>query len=264
MPASHITLAQDERFLNSDVKSHPISATQSTHRAVIEKAITNGAIRYLHGCEGRVDDFVQRHFSFAGAIKIHAHAIGWDLVRVPVNIIWSFANILFSLVAFLANLFRLRRLHDLIKKIPPCLETDMDRQISWLVITELLQLPHEQGAKRSNKDALMEEIMRDPALRQLINEELDAFEGVSNTPDFRSKLDQKLAEYGATRTGTADLASNAILLISSKAALGTASFGGLSAGSAVSASIAHFVAASNFWLGSMIGSYRGFKFEVQL
>lgn len=223
--------------------------------AIINEAVANGAIRYIHGCESRIDDFVRRHYSFRGALRIHAHAVGWDILRVPVNIFWSVANILLAVVGLLAGLVRLRKVQAWIKRVPPGLETDMDRQISWLVVTELLQLPHEHGGNRSERDALMEEIVKDSSLQRLLNEKLEAFERPSENPEFQRNLQAKLVEYAATRTGSADLASNAALLITSKIAMGQASFGTLSAGTAVSAAVAHSVAVSNFWLGSTIGSY---------
>lgn len=223
--------------------------------AVIKRAVTNGASRYIHGCERRIDEFVQSHYSFRGALNIHSHAFGWDIVRVPINIVWSVINIFLGIVGFVAGLVRLHGLRRWIGRIPPGLETDMDLQISWLVVTELLQLPHEHRGKRSERDALMEEILKDPSLRLILDQKLEAFEGPSRNPDFQQNLEAKLAEYGATRTGSADLSSNAALLITSKLATGQASFGTLSAGAAASAAVAKSIAVSNFWLGSTIGLY---------
>lgn len=229
--------------------------TETETKAIIQQAITSGADRYLRGCESRVDDFVRRHYSFRGALRTHAHAIGWDIVRVPINIIWSVAYLALMVMGYLAGLMRLRRLQRWLRRVPPGLVTDTDRQISWLVVTELLQLPHEHRNQKSLRDALMEEIVKEPSLQHLLNEKLEAFQGPSQDPEFRDKLQAKLAEYGATRTGSSDLVSNVTLLITSKAVLGQASFGALSAGTAASAAIAHSVAVSNFWLGSAIGAY---------
>ncbi|AZR41255.1 DUF6635 family protein [Marinobacter salarius] len=229
--------------------------TDDQINAVIRNAIENGARRYIQGCESRVDDFVRWHYSFQGSLGIHAHAVGWDVIRVPINIIWSLVNIILAFVGMLAGLARLKKLRAWINQIPPGLETDMDRQISWLVVTELLQLPHEHGGKRSEHDALMEEIVKDPSLRLLLDKKLDAFVALSKQPDFEKRLKAKLGEYGATRTASADLAGNAVLLVTSKIATGQAAFGTLGAGTAASAALAHSIAASNFWLGSAIGSY---------
>ncbi|WP_369827531.1 DUF6635 family protein [Hydrogenovibrio sp. SC-1] len=81
-------------------------------------------------CENRIDDFVSRHYSFRGALKIHSHALGWDVIKVPMNIIWSVVNIFLALLSFIAGLLNLKSLQNRIRKIPQGLETDMDRQIS--------------------------------------------------------------------------------------------------------------------------------------
>lgn len=224
-------------------------------RAVIERAITTGSKSYIRERESRIDEFVRHHFSFRGSLKIHRHALGWDMIRVPVNIIWSVVNIFLVLVGFLAGLLGRKKLQGFIKKFPLGLRTNMDRHINWLIVTELLELPAKEGQKVSKKDALMAEILKDQDLQSVFNEVLDAFSVPSNSPEFRAKLEAKLAEYGTTRTASSDLASNAILLVTSKAAFGQASFGTLGAGTAVSATLANSLAASNFWLGSTAGAY---------
>jgi len=228
---------------------------REVRKTIVERAITTGTIRYIFAREKKIDAFVKRHYTFRGALNMHSHALGWDLIRVPINIIWSVFTMVLALVAFIAKVIRLRRLHEFMKRIPPGLETDMDKEISWLLVTELLELPHKDGSRRSDKDALMEEVMKDPDLRRLLDEELECLVHLKDNPGFREELDRKLAEYGAIRTGAADLASNVVLLVSSKFALGQASFGALSAGSAVSASVAQTIAISNFWLGPTAGSY---------
>lgn len=228
---------------------------RSETEPVIREAIASAAAGYIQGCESRIDGFVQRHYSFRGALEVHSHAIGWDIIRVPLNILWSVANIFLAITAFLAGLLQLKKLAGWIKRIPPGLKTDLDRQISWLVVTELLQLPYEQGGKKSTRDALMEEILKDPSLQLLLNEKLAAFDGPSGDPQFQRRVNAKLAEYDSTRNGSADLASNVVLLVSSKLVMGETSFGALNAGTTVAAAVAHSVAVSNFWLGSTIGSY---------
>ena len=244
-------------LFQTEMHSNPLATrpSEAETESAIRAAVTNGATRYIHGCEMRIEDFVRRNYSFRGALRIHSHAVGWDVIRVPINIAWSVVNLLFAAVGLIASLLRLRRVRNWIGRIPPGLETDMDRQISWLVVTELLQLPYEHGGKRSERDSLMEEILKDLSLRQLIDQKLEAFEEPSKKPDFQRNLKAKLSEYGATRTGSSDAASNAALLITSKLAMGQASYGTIGAGGAVSTLVAKSIAVSNFWLGSTVGSY---------
>ncbi len=232
-----------------------VETDPEARKTVIENAITNASKRYILERNKKINGFVKRHYSFRGTLKIHSHAIGLDIIRVPINIIWSVINIILALLGFAARAFGADRLHRLIKKIPAGLETDMDKQINWLILTELLQLPHQQGDRHSSKDALMDEITRDPDLQHLIEVELESLDQVNDYPAFKQEIERKLAEYGSTRTGASELASNTVLLVTSKLAFGKVFFGALSAGVALSVSAAQSIAASNFWLGSTIGSY---------
>lgn len=222
---------------------------------IIQRAITRGTSRYIAARRMKVNAFVKNNYSFRGALRIHSHALGWDLIRVPVNVIWSIFNIVLAFASFISKRVGWKTLHERIGRIPPGLETDMDKEINRLIITELLELPYQDVGYISEKDALMQEIMRDPVLQRLLDKELGDLARLKDDPRLREELERKLKEYSATRLAAADLASNVLLLVSSKIALGNASFGVLSAGSAVSASIAQAMAVSNFWLGSVAGAY---------
>ena len=104
---------------------------REVRKTIVERAITNGTLRYIVAREQNIDAFVKRHHTLRGALNIHAHALGWDLIRVPINIMWSVLNIVVALVACMAKVMRWRRLHAFLKRMPPGLETDMDREISW-------------------------------------------------------------------------------------------------------------------------------------
>ncbi len=238
--------------MNSQVSSEESNRTKTE---IIENAVSRGVARYIASRVDRIPGFVKQHYSLRGALRIHRHAFGWDLVRVPLNILWSVVKFILAGLGLLAKVTGLKRVAAYIKRIPPGFETAMDRQIKWLVITELLELPYVDGSRKSDNDALMAEIMKDPDLEDLIDDELDHINGAQDETAFRKNIERKLAEYGTTRTGTADLASNVMVIISSKLALGQVAFGALSAGSAVAAYLAHYMAVSNFWLGPTIGAY---------
>jgi hypothetical protein len=236
--------------------NQPIQENQlPTRESIVEEAVTHGVSRYILRREKKIDTFVKEHYSFKGSLKIHAHALGWDLIKVPVNIMWSVVKVVLALVGFVAKLLKWPYIQEKIRQIPPGLKTDTDRQIKWLIFTELLELPYSNGEQTSDKDALLDEIMADPDLRVLIEAELATLKSLKDSPHFRQKVEHKLCEYGATRTAAADLAGNLVLMFSSKTILGNFSFGALTAGTTASTALATSIAASNFWLGSTIGSY---------
>ena len=56
-----------------------------------------------------IDSFVRRHYRLPGALRLHRHAIGWDLLRAPANIALAPLLLLARLVSILAHVLRLRR-----------------------------------------------------------------------------------------------------------------------------------------------------------
>src|SRR5262250_774159 len=51
-------------------------------RRVVDDAIA----RYFAERHRRVGPFVDRHFSLRGALALHRRALGWDIVKAPVNL----------------------------------------------------------------------------------------------------------------------------------------------------------------------------------
>lgn len=223
--------------------------------SLIEKAVSRAVDRYVADREQRIEGFVRRHYSLKGSLRLHGHALGWDLVRVPLNITWSVPRFLLYLLGLLAGFSGLTKVAQALHGVPAGLATDLDRRVGRLVVTDLLELPHPDVDRDSQRDALMEEILRDPVLEPLFRAKLRALRVPPDDPLFRRGLDRKLAEYGACRTGTSELAGNLAVLLSSQMALGQASFGALSAGSALAASVAKSAAVSGFWLGPLAGSW---------
>lgn len=236
---------------------------------VVENAISNGVKRYIAQRRAMVDAFVIKHYSIKGAAKLHRHALGWDLIKVPINIVLSIFNLLMAVVTFIADLVLPKSISSKIRRTPFVVKTKMDTELEQLIVNELLDLPCSNDPHNSNKDALLKAIFDDPQLQKAINNELEAF--IANHPNARysqEELLKKFKEYAAARTATADLASNAALLLYTKMTMGTAAFGSLSAGSALASSVAQSAAIANFWAGSFLGgiyySYVGVTAPLRL
>ena len=56
-----------------------------------------------------VDGFVRRHFLPLGTLRLHRGALGWDLLRAPVNVALAPVFLLTRLVALVLRLLGLRR-----------------------------------------------------------------------------------------------------------------------------------------------------------
>lgn len=223
-------------------------------RELVDNAISKGVKRYIAQRRAMVDNFVFKHYSIKGAAKLHRHAFGWDLVKVPINIVLSLFNLVMAFFTLVADLALPKSISSKIRKTPFIVKTKMDKELEGLIINELLELPCSDGGQNSNKDALTKAIFDDEQLQKLINSELEAF--IANHPDAKyshEELLKKFSEYSAARTATADLASNAALLLYTKMTMGTAAFGSLSAGTAFASSVTQSIAISEFFAGSFIG-----------
>jgi hypothetical protein len=72
-----------------------VSAVPATDRDDIEpvadaevRTIVGRAIeRYIAARHERVAEFVDRHFGLIGALRLHRHALGLDLLRAPANVL---------------------------------------------------------------------------------------------------------------------------------------------------------------------------------
>ncbi len=228
--------------------------TKLVPHELITNAISKGIKRYIEQRRVMVNEFVITHYSIRGAAKLHRHAFGWDLVKVPINIVLSVFNLVMALFTFIADITLPKSISAKIRKTPFVVKTRVDKELEQLIISELLELPCSDDRQGHSKDALMKAILDDEALQNVFNNELDAF--VANHPDARysqEELLRKFTEYAAARTATADLASNAALLLYTKITMGTAAFGSLSAGTALASSVAQSTAITEFWAGSFLG-----------
>ena len=110
----------------------------------------------------RVDAFVDQHFSLAGTLRLHRRTIGWDLLRVPANLLLAPAMFGFAVLGRIARPVGLAQVAAWLGRHRPTFETAMAREVSWLVTTELLQLPCAQPSRAHADDLLLEMILADP------------------------------------------------------------------------------------------------------
>ena len=52
----------------------------------VEGVIDAAVQRYIETRRGKVEDFVDVHFTFSGSLGLHRNALGLDLIRAPVNV----------------------------------------------------------------------------------------------------------------------------------------------------------------------------------
>lgn len=101
-----------------------------------------------------IDGFIRRHYRLPGALRLHRHAIGWDLLRAPANIALAPVLLLARLVSILAHVLRLRRVSRFAGRLLPQFRSDVGAVLEADLLSDVL-------AHRGTKDAeLNTEAMR--------------------------------------------------------------------------------------------------------
>lgn len=215
----------------------------------VEALVDRAIARYLSGCHARVDAFVDRHFSLRGTLRLHRHALGWDLVRAPANAALIVVYVAMQLSASVLRLLGLRRAGQWLGGRTPFLTTDVARALTWAIQTELLDLPFTGRGHQWQHDALALEILRDPALTPL----LASAAAVTRTRLAPTDLARLISGYADARNAAADLFNNVVFASAGAAAFKELTPGALSLGPLVAAALAHQAAVVTFPLGAGLG-----------
>lgn len=232
----------------------PTSTLSPEERQLIADAVSKGADSYFESCRQRVPEFVNRHYSLNGALRIHRKAIGGDLLRAPANLLWGVPYLFTHASRILLHKAGAKGLSQRLDHIPPGFKTQVQKEIEWLTFTELLMLPIDQGERHFDEDALLAEILSQPELSTPLVEYLEKINTNSQLPDFEAVLRKNLDRYAGTRVAVADLSCGIISLAAGAATFHKLAPGALSTGSLLAAAIAQQSAISGFLFGQTLGS----------
>jgi hypothetical protein len=226
------------------------------HPAEVARDAVNDALkRYFQSRRARVTDFVDRHFTLLGSLKLHRHAIGWDLARAPANLLAAAPMAALTLVASGARQTSFTRpLANRLSKISLFIETDIGRELEWLMMTELMELPFAQGDRASERDALSQAILDDPRVLGLVIDALEKEAKLTKRPEFRARLSELMATYTNSRVAAAEITTSLLSLAVGGATMRQLTPGALTLGPAVASAVAQKAAVASFPLGSTLGS----------
>jgi len=221
---------------------------------LIRAVVRDGVSRYAAERHARVAGFVDRHFSFRGALRLHRAALGWDIARAPFNLLMAGPQVGLHVAAIGARRLRapgLSRRLDRLRLIQP---TAVAREVAWQLHTDLLELPLRDGKRAAPRDALAETILADPRLIATLRPMLAAIGVAGRDPALRSRIDAAIAGYATTRTAAAEITTSLLSLGTGAAALSKLTPGAMTLGPALAATLAQQIAVSSFPLGTGLGS----------
>lgn len=219
-------------------------------RAALEQAVEEGIRRYFAERRARVGPFVDRHFSLRGAAALHREALGWDVLRAPVNLVLAAPEVGLKLAEAITRRLGARRVARRLGGHSLLLRTRVSRRLDWLIRTELLEMPAE-GAPR---DALAETVLQDWRVRPALLQALQAIGERRDDPAFRQRLEHALATYVGTRANAAEIATGLLTLSAGAVAVNKLTPGMATLGPSLAAAIAQQGAIASFPLGSSLGA----------
>ncbi len=221
--------------------------------AAVETAFNRAVRKYIDSRRKKVSEFVKTHFSLSGALKINRKAFGKDLVKAPMNIAWALPYMAIQVTSVLVKKTGLKKIDSLLQKVPTGLKTSVQEEINFLIFTELLELPYEKNRGNQVTDALLAEILDQPEIKDLFQDQLALIMSRSQQEGFRAALEKRLKEYSLSRTAVSELAGNIIALATGAGTMGKMTPGGISFGMILAGSIAQQSAISGFFLGPTLG-----------
>src|SRR5215471_415694 len=219
----------------------------------VQRIVMEAARLCFESRRSRVSAFVDRRFSLAGSLALHRKALGWDVLKAPLNIVLAVPYIGIKLTAGITRTLGAKQVSRYLASRRILLETAVGREIEWLILTELLELPFRQGYRIARKDALAETILASPHVRSALSEAFEAIDRRGDHPAFRKQLEQTVATYKETRAAAAEITTTLITLGTGATALKQVTPGAMVLGPALAAVMAHQAAVASFPLGTTLG-----------
>jgi hypothetical protein len=211
-------------------------------------AIVRDAVhRYIEIRRGRIEAFVDRHFTLAGSVALHRRALGWDLLRAPANLFLAGPALGVKLMAWAARRGGMEGVAAWLASRRLLLRTAVAREIEWLVATELLEIPCRHRDRVSYRDAFAETILADERAAALLVTPAGA------DPDFRRRLAAAVETYLGSRTATAEIATGFVAAGLGALVVKQATPGLVTLSSALAGMLAQQMAIAAFPLGASLG-----------
>jgi hypothetical protein len=229
------------------------SGSAGIGRDAADAIVAEAAEAYFAGCRARIEPFVDRNFSLSGSLRLHRHAVGWDLLKSPANVALAVPQVALKLGAAAARGLGARRAAESLDRRDLFLETAVARELRWRIMTELLRQPVRDGERESRDDGLAEAILAHPRVRELLLEAGKVAAAHQEDPGFRERMEAALAGYAGTRAAAAEITTGLVALGTGALAFQKATPGAIALGPAIAGTLAQSTAIANFPLGATAG-----------
>lgn len=226
--------------------------SDTAQQELADAIVSDAAKRYIANRRERVDAFVDRHFTLVGSLALHRRAIGWDLLRAPANLFLAGPALAVKLASWVAHRTGCKRLSAWLAPRHLLLETDVAREIEWLIATELLEIPFHRHDRASYRDAIAETILADDRASQRLATPLAAPDG--SDPEFPAQIAAAVENYLGSRTAMAEITTGFVAAGVGAFLVKQATPGLMTLSSALAGMIAQQAAIAAFPLGAGLGA----------
>jgi hypothetical protein len=218
-----------------------------------EAIVASAIARYVAERRARIQGFVGANFSLIGSLRLHREALGADLLRAPANLALVPPFLVMQLGAAGLGGLGARRAARWLQGRRLFFTTDVARELTFRLHRDLLELPYDDGVRRTERDALAETILADQRLALPLAAILERLQQQWGGSEAEARLRAMLETYAGARTAAADLFNNALLASTGAALFQKLTPGTFSLGPVLAGAIAHQTAVAGFPLGAGLG-----------
>ncbi|WP_051326848.1 DUF6635 family protein [Aliagarivorans taiwanensis] len=207
------------------------------------QALNKGVDRYFEQAEGQTAGFVARHFRYPGNWQTNRRALGLDMLRAPLNLLWAPLYLFGRMLLWLARRKGWGRASRLLERLPGGLITQVQRYVAERFRHELLDSLRLDACLR---DAICETLSEDESLD---TERLSALQRAR----FEQLLEELLSDYAQVRTAMADIGNSLTSLVIGALAFKKYTPGGIALGLYLAGGVSQYWASQQFWAGPWLG-----------
>ena len=212
------------------------------------------AAAWLRSRGARVDAMVAQHFRLRGKLRLHASALGGDMLRAPVNLILAPVHALLQLLAFMLTRLGAHRAGAWLRGRRVLLPTRVGRVVEQRILTDLLDVPlpdrDSVGVEVRDHDAMvLRALLSAPQLRPALRQHQSPAAAEAQA----RRLARILSDYAGTRSAVAEIVTALILVVIGALVFRTLTPGMISMAPNLAGVVAHGAAVAAFPLGETLG-----------
>ncbi|KIN73504.1 DUF6635 family protein [Sulfitobacter guttiformis] len=208
-----------------------------------------GEREYFTVVRARIDGFIAQHFRLRGALALHRHAMGLDILRAPMNVVLSPVLVLIRILAALCAGLGLNAFAGWLRGRRILLRTAVAAQVEAAVVSDLLGIMLPQNGARDSVE-LSQIILAAPQFRGGFRAKAD----VASVRTSAARVADAITEYTSVRSAVADITNALIALVIGGLVFHSVTPGMISMAPALANALALETAVANFPLGKSAGA----------